>query len=429
MTEEMQKRTIRTLTLRIIPILLVGYLIAYVDRINIGFAATALKHDLGLSNTVFGFGAGLFFVGYFFFEVPSNLLLEKIGPRVWLARIMISWGILSAGMVFVRGEYSFYALRFLIGIAEAGFFPGVLFIIATWFPQNYQTRLMGLFSAGIPLSSVIGAPLSGALLGLNGVMGLPGWWWMFVLEGVPAVLLGVALYLLLPDRPRNARWLSAEQKDWLEDALAASPWRHQPSRLRDTLKSFYDPRVLALALCMFCNIAASIGLAVFLPQIVASMGVSRMATGWITAIPAAFGVLGLYGLGWLSDRTGNRRLMLLVSIGISFVGLLLAARFGAGGASAIGIVALSFGALGIFGLKAPFWALVPTVVAGPAMAGGIAWINSIGNLGGAFGPGIIGWLSDVFGGYEAGIYALAAAQLVAGLLVGLLLRPQADARP
>ena len=412
----LETATLRTITWRLMPLLLLGYLTAYVDRINIGFAATALRHDLHLSNTAFGFGAGLFFVGYFFFDVPSNLMLERVGARRWMARIMIVWGLTSAAMVLATGPLSFYALRFLVGVGEAGFFPGVIFLIVLWYPKAYRTRLMALFSAGIPLSSVIGAPLSSALLGLDGVWGLPGWQWMFLAEGLPAVLVGILLYRLLPDSPRDAAWLSPEQKDWLQTTLGREPDRPKPWRLSDTLSSFYQPKVLALSLALFINIAASVGLAVFLPQIIMSGDAGRMETGWLTAIPAAFGLVGLYVLGKLSDRHGDRPILML-SLLLSFAGLLLASLFGGGGATALGLATLSLGAFGIFGLKGPFWALTPVVLAGPAAAGGIAWINSIGNLGGFVGPTLIGWASDHFHGYQAAMLLLAALHAVAMALL------------
>jgi ACS family tartrate transporter-like MFS transporter len=416
----LERRTIRAIAWRMIAILLLGYLIAYVDRINVGFAALPMRKEFGLSNTVFGFGAGLFYAGYFLFDVPSNLLLEKVGARRWMARIMIVWGVTSASMILVRGTNSFYLLRFLLGLAEAGFFPGVIFLIVLWFPMAYRTRLMALFSAGIPLSSMIGAPLSSALLGLDGVLGLPGWQWMFLAEGIPAVLVGLLLYRWLPDAPSQAYWLDDAQKDWLKHTLAAEPNRPAPARIGETLRSFYDPKVVALSLALFCNIAASVGLAVFLPQIVASMGMHGMAVGLLTAIPATAGLAGLYILGAGAARFGDRT-MLLISLGLSFAGLIVAARFGAGGASATGLAALAVAGFGIFGMKGPFWGMTPTILSATAAAGGIAWINSIGNLGGWAGPSMIGWMSDLLGGYEGGMYGLATAQVVAALLVWWLL--------
>ena len=418
--EALERRTIRAIAWRLIAILLLGYLIAYVDRINVGFAALPMRKEFGLSNTVFGFGAGLFYAGYFLFDVPSNLMLEKIGARRWMARIMILWGVMSAGMILVRGTGSFYLLRFLLGLAEAGFFPGVIFLIVLWFPMAYRTRLMALFSAGIPLSSMIGAPLSSALLKLDGALGLPGWQWMFLAEGIPAVLVGVALYRWLPDGPGEARWLDDAQKAWLKRTLTAEPNRPAPARIGETLRSFYDPKVVALSLALFCNIAASVGLAVFLPQIVASMGVRGMAVGFLTAVPATAGLAGLYVLGAAAARFGDRA-MLLLSLGLSFAGLIVAAKFGAGGASAIGLASLAVAGFGIFGLKGPFWGMAPTILPAAAAAGGIAWINSIGNLGGWAGPSMIGWMSDLLGGYEGGMYGLAAAQIIAAALVWWLL--------
>lgn len=426
MDAEIRRSTIRTVTLRLIPLLLLAYLAAYIDRINIGFAGTALKTDLGLSNTVFGLGAGLFFVSYFLFEVPSNLILTKVGPRRWIARIMVTWGLLSAAMMFVQGPVSFYLLRFALGFAEAGFFPGVIYYLVCWFPGAYRARLMALFTAGIPISTVVGGPLSGLLLNMNGIWDLRGWQWMFLLEGLPAVGIGIAVYVLLPDRPADARWLSPAQKLWLETTLASEPNRPGAANIWTTLKSFYDPRVLALCFIYLANTSANFSLAFFLPQIIATMGTSPMQTGLLTAIPAAVGVVGLVAIGWLSDRFANHRALLLASLLITGAGLFAAARFGAGGASAVGIVALSFASIGIHGLKAPFWALAPMTLAGGAAAGGIAWINSVGNLGGFFGPSLLGWLTDMFGNYIAGIYVLACVQVVVALLAILVLRTKTE---
>jgi ACS family tartrate transporter-like MFS transporter len=416
MTAEWERATIRTVIWRLLPLLLLAYLAAYIDRINIGFAGMALKKEFGFSNTVFATGAGLFFIGYFLFEVPSNMLLAKLGARRWIARIMVSWGLLSAAMIFVQGAYSFYLLRFLLGFAEAGFFPGVIYYLMCWFPTDYRARIMALFTAGIPLSTVIGAPISSQLLKMSGIGGLPGWQWMFLLEGLPAVVIGIWVLFALPDYPRDAKFLSADQKRWLETKLAAEPGHYVAPHLLSTLRSFCDVRVVVLCLVYFANISANLSLAFFLPQIIASTGASLTLTGWLTAIPSAVGVLGLVAIGWLSDRTSNH------------YGFLVAAQFGAGGASAIGIGAFAFASIGIHGLKAPFWPLAPMVLAGSAAAGGIAWINSVGNLGGFVGPFILGWLTDTFGTYKAGIYALAAVQVVVALLAAWVLRPQAGTK-
>jgi ACS family tartrate transporter-like MFS transporter len=422
MKTDMERSTIHLVTWRLLPLLLLAYLAAYIDRINIGFAATALKQDLGFSNTVFGFGAGLFFIGYFLFEVPSNLLLAKFGARRWIARIMITWGLLSAAMIFVQGPRSFYLLRFFLGFAEAGFFPGVIYYLVCWFPGAYRARIMALFTAGIPLSTVIGAPISSELLKMSGIAGLPGWQWMFLLEGLPAVAIGVLVFFALPDRPRDAKFLTPGQTQWLEETLAAERGHHAPAHFLTTVKSFYDLRIVTLSLIYFVNISANLSLAFFLPQIIASMGTTLTQTGWLTAIPSAVGVVGLVAIGWLSDHFANHRALLLASLLITAAGLFAAAQFGAGGASAIGIVAIAFASIGIHGLKAPFWSLAPITLAGPAAAGGIAWINSVGNLGGFFGPSILGWLTDTFGTYKAGMYALAAVQVAVALLAALVLR-------
>jgi ACS family tartrate transporter-like MFS transporter len=421
--QELGRATIRTVIRHLMPLLLLAYLVNYIDRINIGFAGAALRHDLGLSATAFGIAAGLFFVSYFLFEVPSNLILERIGARRWIARIMISWGVLSACMVFVKGEWSFYALRFVLGMAEAGFFPGIIFYLVCWFPAAYRARMMALFTVGIPLSTVIGAPLSGALLSMDGIMGLPGWQWMFILEGLPAVILGLVIFRYLPDHPAEAKWLPADQKAGLENALAADPSRPRRSHLVETFRSFYDLRLLGMALIYFCNLGANYTLAFFLPQIVGTMGLGQMQTQLLVAIPAAMGVLGLVVIGWLSSRVANRPL-LIFCIAVTGIGLAAASLFGAGGASVIGIAALSFAGFGIHSLKSPFWALAPLTLSASAAAGGIAWINAVGNLGGFFGPPMLGWLTDFFGNYRAGILALAGVQIFA-IIITLLLRPRA----
>jgi ACS family tartrate transporter-like MFS transporter len=425
MDSDLERTTIRTVIWRLIPLLLLAYLAAYIDRINIGFAGVALKKEFGFSNTIFATGAGLFFIGYFLFEVPSNMLLARLGARRWIARIMVSWGLLSAAMIFVQGTYSFYFLRFLLGFAEAGFFPGVIYYLVCWFPADYRARMMALFTAGIPLSTVIGSPISSQLLKMSGMGGLPGWQWMFLLEGLPAVAIGLLVLFALPDYPRDAKFLSSDQKQWLESKLAAEPGHYVAPHLLGTLKSFYDPRVIVLCLIYFANISANLSVAFFLPQIIASTGASLTLTGWLTAIPSFVGFLGLIVIGWLSDRHANHYALLLVTLLITAFGLLIAAQFGAGGASAIGLAALAFASIGIHGLKAPFWPLAPIVLAGSAAAGGIAWINSVGNLGGFVGPFILGWLTDTFKTYTAGMYALAALQVVVALLAAIILRPQA----
>lgn len=423
--QDLGRGTIRTVIWHLMPLLLLAYLTNYVDRINIGFAGAPLRHDLSLSATMFGTGAGLFFIGYFLFEVPSNLALERIGARRWIARIMVTWGILSVGMVFVRGPLSFYVLRFLLGMAEAGFFPGIIFYLVCWFPAVYRARMMALFTVGIPLSTVIGAPLSGLFLSMNGIGGLPGWQWMFILEGLPAVIVGIVIYYRLPDHPAQAKWLAPAQKQWLEAALAADPSRPKRSHLFETFHSFYDPRVLGMALIYLCNTTANFSLAFFLPQIVGAMHLGQTVTLLIVAIPAAMGVIGLFAVGWLSDHFGNHRLLLLSCLAITSAGLAVAALFGAAGASVIGIAALSFAGIGIHSLKSPFWALTPLTLSASAAAGGIAWINSVGNLGGFFGPTVVGWLTDRFGGFAAGVGFLAAVQLIA-IAIALALRPRQE---
>ncbi|MBR1219410.1 MFS transporter [Bradyrhizobium sp. U87765 SZCCT0131] len=425
MTDEVERTTIRTAFLRLMPLLLLCYFLAYIDRINIGFAALTMNRDLGLSAYVYGVGAGLFFWGYFFFEVPSNLILEKVGARRWISRIMITWGLVSAAMVFVTGPKSFLAMRFLLGAAEAGFFPGIILYLTYWFPAAYRGRIIAVFSVAIPASLGIGAPLSTAIMELHGIAGLHGWQWLFLLEGLPTVIVGLIVLALLPDRPRDARWLSAEQKAWLQGTLDRESRAAQAAHGLTLWKIFLDPRVLGLALIYFANTTANLGLAFFLPQIIKGMGLSNVQTGLLTSIPYIMGTIGILVWGYVSDRTNERRISLCLALVVSAAGLAGAAYLGS---STAAIAAMAVAAIGIYGTKAPFWPLPSTFLTGSAAAGGIALINSIGNLGGFAGPSIVGWVKDATGSFEAGLYALAAIALLAAGAALLIVRPPPRSR-
>src|SRR5438045_3056260 len=304
---DLEDRTIAKVSRRLIPFLITCYFVAYLDRVNVGFAALTMNQDLHLSASAFGFGAGIFFVAYFFLEVPSNLFLERVGARRWIARIMFTWGIVSGATAFVRGEMSFYAVRVLLGIAEAGFFPGIIFYLTLWFPSVYRARMIGFFMAAIPLSSVIGAPISGLLLGLDGVWGLRGWQWLFLLEALPALLLSFVVFFYLTDRPDDAGWLSSEERAWLTARLAQERATRTAARHYTVRQALADPKVIALSLGYFGATATNYGLSFFLPQIVKAFGVSNAQAGLITALPYVAGSIAIVWLPRRSDRTPDRR--------------------------------------------------------------------------------------------------------------------------
>jgi D-galactonate transporter len=422
MTDPVEATTIRKAFVRLMPLLLLCYFLAYIDRINIGFASLTMNKDIGLSAYIYGLGAGLFFWGYFFFEVPSNLILEKVGARRWISRIMVTWGLVSAGMIFVSGPTSFLVVRFLLGVAEAGFFPGVILYLTYWFPAVYRARIIAAFMVAIPASLGIGAPLSTGIMELHGVWGLHGWQWLFLLEGLPTVLLGIVVLAVLPDKPRDATWLTTEQQDWLQGTIDQENRIAQTTHGLSVWKIFLDPRVLGLAFIYFANTTANLGLAFFLPQIIKGIGLTNVQTGLVTSIPYIMGTIGILLWGYFSDRYNERRISLCLALAVSALGLAGAAYLGSN-MSAVALMAVA--AIGIYGTKAPFWPLPSTFLTGSAAAGGIALINSIGNLGGFAGPSIVGWVKDSTGSFEMGLYALAAIALLAALCSLLIVKPAA----
>ena len=429
--DSLEKRTIAKVSLRLVPFLIVCYFVAYLDRVNVSFAALTMNKALGLDATAFGLGAGVFFLAYFVFEVPSNLLLERFGARKWIARIMLTWGLLSGLMAFIppiataTGSSTtsvFYAIRIFLGAAEAGFFPGIIFYLTLWFPAIYRARIIGYFMAAIPLSSVIGAPVSGLLLNLDGVVGLAGWQWLFILEAVPALLLSVVVFFYLTDRPADAHWLAADERAWLTDRLATE------RRLREASKSFSvwealgDTRVLLLACVYFGVVASNYGLSFFLPQIVHDFGLSFTVTGFVTAIPYVVGTAGMVWWGRRSDRMRERK---------EHVGLAaLVAGAGIAASTLIAdptgkMIALSIAGFGIFAVLPVFWTLPTTFLSGAAAAGGIAIINSIGNLAGFVGPYVMGTIKDSTGSFTIGLLVIAALAILA-MLIALSLPHDAD---
>ena len=413
MPENAQGVTIKKVFLRLMPVLFISYILAYIDRINIGFAAIRMNVDLGISPYIFGLGAGVFFIGYFIFEIPSNLMLEKTGARRWIARIMISWGVLSACMAFVQGPTSFIIARFFLGVAEAGFFPGVILYLTYWFPQEYRARIIAAFMVAIPVSLALGAPLSTAILQMDGLGGLKGWQWLFIIEGVPTVLFGLVFLTVMPDRPREATWLSGEERSWLQGTIDSEHKAVAAVHGTNVLQAFADPRLLALAFIYFANTTANLGLAFFLPQMLKALGLSDMQTGLMTSIPYIVGTLGILVFGYVSDKYKERRWTLFAALALTGFGL-IAAGLMTGSLLAVGVMAIA--AIGIYGTKAPFWPLPSLFLTGSAAAGGIALINSIGNLGGFVGPYAVGWIREVTKSYEAGLYFLGGLALVAGVL-------------
>ena len=408
-------RVLRRISWRLIPFMALLYFVAFLDRVNIGFAALSMNHDLGFSATVYGTGAGIFFIGYFLFEVPSNLLLEKVGARRWIARIMITWGVISACMAFTNGPRTFYTLRFLLGVAEAGFFPGMILFLTYWFPTAYRARIVGAFLIAIPVSSVIGAPVSTLVLGLNG-LGLRGWQWLFIIEGLPSVLLGFAVLFFLTDKPEVATWLSREEKDWLAGVLNAERKEREAVHNLSLRQALLNPRVWLLALTYFGVLIGLYGFGLWLPQIIKAFGeISNIQVGLLTAIPYSFAALLMYFWGWHSDLTGERRLHVSLPAFLGAVGLAASAFLDS--SPTLALIALTVSAIGIYSALPSFWTLPTAMLSGTAAAGGIALINSIGNLGGYLGPSIMGYLKDRTQNFKYGLLVLSAFIAISGVLV------------
>jgi ACS family tartrate transporter-like MFS transporter len=422
-----ERVTIGKVMKRLIPFLCFCYFIAYLDRVNVGFAALQMNGALGLDAGMFGFGAGLFFIAYFLLEVPSNIALEKFGARKWIARIMITWGVISAAFAFIPHisratglsvEYTFYLLRFLLGMAEAGFFPGVIFYITLWFPSVYRARIVSLFMLAIPFSSIVGAPLSGALLNLTGA-GLDGWQWLFIVEGVPACVVALIVLVYLPDRPSEAAWLAPKERDWLEARLAAERQHKERSAGHfGFFRSISDPRVLALALVYFCLNAGSYGVSYFLPTIVKGFGLTNFMTGVVSALPFVFGAFGMVLLSRHSDKTMERRGHVAIALTMAALGIGLS---GFVDDPVLKMALLCFAQIGVSAVPPMFWPIPSSFLTGASAAAGIAAINSLGNLSGFGGPFLMGWLKNTTGSFTPGLVCLAIAAAI-GAAVAMLLR-------
>ncbi len=419
MYEAVEKSAMRKIYIRLLPFAILSYFLAYVDRINVSFAALTMKGDLGISATEYGFALGTFYWGYFIFEVPSNLVMEKVGARMWIARIMISWGILAGITALVVGPTSFGVVRFFLGAAEAGFFPGIVLYFTYWFPSYHHARIVSGFLIGLPIAVAGGAPLSTALLGLDGMLGLKGWQIMYIAEAIPTVAIGIVTLFVLTDLPEQAKFLTREEKDWLSAKLLAERKAKEAVKKFTLLQGMFDPKVLLLALNYFGIVTASLGVLFFMPQIIKSIGVKdNMTVGWLTMVPYICGGIGLVVWGRVSDRMNERRWNLLGTCVVSTVGLIIA---GMTMGTWWALVGMSIAAVGFYGSKGPFWSMPPMFLTGTAAAGAIAWINSIGNLGGFFGPWYVGVIKDGTGSYEYGLYGLALLGAIASIVCAFFL--------
>jgi ACS family tartrate transporter-like MFS transporter len=408
---DVESRVLSKVTRRLVVFSFVCYVIAYVDRVNVGFVSAVLQQKLGLTNAEYGFGAGLFFFGYFLFEIPSNLILERFGARRWIARIMISWGIVSMAMVLVTGKTSFYAMRFLLGLAEAGFFPGIVLYLTYWVPARERARNGAIFMMAAPVAILVGAPLSEALLQLDGWLGVAGWQWLFLIEGLPAVALGVAALWVLTDRPERAEWLDPEGRAWLSAKMASES--RERVRHAAGFKDLLNAKLMVLCLFYFMNTTVTYGIFLWLPRMIEE-ALGRRSFVHVM-IPFAFALVGMYLIGRHSDRTGERKGHVAGSALLAAFGLVLAAAFHAN--PWMLVMSLAICQIGQRAVQPTFWTLPPLFLGGTAAAAGIALINSIGNLGGQLGPWAIGSLRDLTHGYAGGLLLLAGVLTAQALLV------------
>jgi len=424
MVRTIEQTTMRKVYLRLLPFAILTYFLCYLDRINVGFAALTMNKDLGLTASMFGLATGAFFWGYFLLEVPSNIILEKVGARLWIARIMITWGLLSGATAFCTGPYSFMTVRFLLGLAEAGFFPGILLFFTYWFPDRHRARIVSGFMLALPLAVAFGAPISTATLELDGILGLAGWKWLFIAEAVPTVLVGIVVFFYVTDRPAVARWLNDDERAWLAATMEHERGQIEARRKVGVLQAFWDPKVLLLSLNYLGILTASLGLLIFLPQMVKQLGLTNMQVGWVSMIPYICGAVSMLVWGRISDRMGERRWNLFWACALSTGGLVMAGLFVGTYWSVVG---MSLAAAGFYGSKGPFWSIPPMLLTGTAAAAGIAWINSLGNLGGFFGPSVVGWVRDSTGSFAGGLYALAGFSLMSALVAAFWLRDSSAA--
>ncbi|POR51943.1 MFS transporter [Bosea psychrotolerans] len=399
---------------RLLPFMALLYFVNQLDRVNISFAALTMNQDLGFTAQMYGFGAGIFFVGYFIFEIPSNLLLHRFGARLWIFRIMLTWGAVSVAMAWVNSPQAFYVMRFLLGFAEAGFVPGMFLYLTYWIPKAYRGKALGLFIIAAPATPVLAGPISTLLLEMDGLLGLRGWQWMFILEGLPAIVLAFVTLSYLTDRPANAQWLTAQERTWLEDTIAAEEKvvaQHGSDSLWDGLRSL---KVMTLTICYLMLVIGTLGVAFFLPQIIRTFGLGNLAVGFVIAIP--YGLAAAACILWprRSDRKRERRWHLALACFAGAGGLAVAASIGT---HWLAILPLCVALMGVYAALPVFWCIPGNYLIGLAAASGIALINSIGNLGGFIGPFLVGWLRDLTGSFNTALLCLSIGPLVAGLII------------
>ncbi len=418
MNRTIEQATMRKVYLRILPLAMVVYFFCYLDRINVSFAALQMNADIGLTAAAYGLSSTAFYLGYCLFEVPSNVILDKVGARIWIARIMITWGLCSGATAFATGPTSFLVIRFLLGLAEAGLFPGIVLLFTYWFPDHHRGRIVSSFTLALPISVALGAPISTAILGLDGFLGYAGWKWIYLMEAVPTVIIGFVVLFLLTDKPARASWLNAAEKNWLTTTLEHERRAVESARKFSLWQALVDPKILLLSINYLGIVTASLGLLLFVPQIIKSLGATNMGTGYATTLAYTCGAISMLTWGWISDRMGERRWNLFWACVLSTVGLVIA---GMTMGSWWSLAGMCIATAGFYGTKGAFWSMPSMLLTGTAAAAGIAWINSIGNVGGAVGPALVGWIKDFTGSYSGGLYGLALFTGVSALIAALAL--------
>ncbi|MDF9751914.1 MFS transporter [Arthrobacter sp. ES3-54] len=429
--DELGQRTLRRARRRIMPLIVLLYFIAYLDRNNVGFAKLTMSEDIGLSASAYGLGAGIFFLGYALLEIPSNAGMYRFGARKWIARILISWGIFATAMCLVNGATSFYIVRFLLGAAEAGFFPAILFYLTLWFPSAQRVTVLGIFILAQPVSNALGAPVSGLLLQMDGIWGLQGWQWLYIVEGIPAIILGILTPILMTDRPSHARWLADDEREWLTTTMDDELARHQKGQPHHFLAGLKDPRTIAYSALYFGLVCGIYGLGLWMPTIVAALGdFSTTQVGFIVAIPYTVAAVFVYFWGKRSDRTGNRVLHATISMVMAAIGL-LAAGYLVEVNAVLALLALTLAAMGIYSAIAPFLAMPATALVGAAAAAGLAMVNSLGNLGGFVAPFAVGLFNDATGDNRSGLVFLSACLAITAVATYLYARkrPEGHVKP
>ena len=429
--DELGQRTLGKVRGRLMPLIVLLYFVAYLDRNNVGFAKLTMSADIGLSAAAYGLGAGMFFIGYALLEIPSNAGMYRFGARKWIARILISWGIFAAAMALVNGETTFYVVRFLLGAAEAGFFPAILFYLTLWFPAPQRVLVLGIFILAQPVSNALGAPVSGLLLQMEGVAGLHGWQWLYIIEGIPAILLGLLTPVLMTDKPSHAHWLAADEREWLTRTMDEELAHKQKGQPHHFLAGLKDSRTVAYSALYFGLVCGIYGLGLWMPTIVAALGkFNTTQVGFIVAIPYTIAAVFVYFWGRRSDRTGNRVLHASISMVMAAVGLVAAGSLVQVNAI-LAMVALTLAAMGIYSAIAPFLAMPSTALVGAAAAAGLAMVNSLGNLGGFVAPYIVGVLNDATGDNRSGLMFLSACLAVTAVATYLYARrrPEGHVKP